>query len=134
MSSRVYICGSWLIPLVLLTPGCNADATVRDSISANDPGRVSAHVGPPPVPPGDLQIMPSASPPTASPAVAPQPILPMMDQELRTLEFPAGAGPTLPVATQPADIEKTPYGKSAPGATQPAPNTPREGGTPLDEL
>lgn len=45
----------------------------------------------------------------ATPAVAPVPVMPKMDADFRDRSFPAGAGPTLPPATSPADLRDVPY-------------------------
>lgn len=111
----------WLLTLSLAAlAGCNTDQIVRDGLVANDPGRAAATVGRPPVPPESLSISMTDDPPTASPAVAPKPILPKMDDDFRTRRFPEGVAPTMPPATRPIDLKDVPYGRPSIGTTRPA--------------
>ena len=116
---------SLLAGLALAAAGCNTDAIVADSLAANDPARLDAPAGPPPVAVELLTIAPTGLPATATPAIAPDPVMPKMDADFRDRSFPEGTGSTLPPATRAADLADVPYANPAFG--QPA---TREGGRP----
>ena len=105
--------GTLALLLSVAAAGCNTDAIVSDGLASNDPGRIDAAAGPPPVPVASLGIAPTGLPPTATPAVAPDPVMPKMDEDFRARTFPTGTGPTLPPATRAADLRDVPYGDPA---------------------
>jgi hypothetical protein len=85
--------------------GCAHDATrdvVHEALATENPALPDAPAGPPPVRPEALAIVPTGLPPTDAPAIAPQPILPRMDEAFMNRRLPAGVAPG-PVATQPSD-------------------------------
>jgi hypothetical protein len=91
--------------LALAAGGCSHDATrdvINESLATENPARPDAVAGPPPVRPEALAIVPTGLPPTDAPAIAPQPILPRMDEAFKKRRLPAGVKPG-PVATQPSD-------------------------------
>ena len=100
---------------LLILGGCAPDpqSVIHDSLSANNPARPGAPIGRPPVPPESLGIVPTGMAPTATPDVAPDPILPKMDQAWKNRWMPPEAE-----ATQPADRavehERAPEGQYIP--------------------
>ena len=93
--------------------GCAQDVrdVVAESLATENPARARALTGPPPVRPEALAIVPTGLPPTHAPAVAPNPILPKMDEAFKQRRLPPGVKPQTP-ATQPADHEAPPDGST----------------------
>jgi hypothetical protein len=106
--------GGILAALLVAAAGCAHDATrdvIHDALATENPARPDAAAGPSPVRPEALAIVPTGLPPTDAPAIAPQPILPRMDEAFSKRRLPAGVQPG-PVATQPADLEKDRAGRA----------------------
>ena len=91
----------------LALAGCETDDIVADTLAAGDPARPDATVGPPPVPPAALGITATPMPPTHTSQIAPDPILPKMDDAWRNRRLPAEAEPMDP-ADRPSDQERFP--------------------------
>ena len=97
--------------LALAAGGCNTSGIINDGLAANDPSRLDAPAGTPPVPVASLAIAPTGLPPTATPKVQPDPVMPKMDNDFRTRSLPEGVAPTLPPATRASDLKDIPYGE-----------------------
>jgi hypothetical protein len=95
----------------ILLAGCGREATM-EALRANNPAPAEAPVGRPPVPPESLTITPTGVSPLAAPAMAPDPILPTMDEVYKTRWLPVGLEPS--AAKQPAGHEGPPEGRYQP--------------------
>lgn len=92
--------------IALSLAGCT-DEIIIDSLAAGNPALASAPVGVPPVPPEALRIMATGMPPTHTARIAPDPILPHMDEAYRTRWMPPEAEVTQP-AERPSQQETPP--------------------------
>lgn len=75
--------------------GCNGEEVVRESLASEHAARLEAPAGQPPVPPEWLTIPPSDLPPTETPWIDPDPILPTMDEVYKTRRVPNAEGDLL---------------------------------------
>ena len=88
--------------------GCNSSQEiVAEGLAADNPAQPDEMVGPPPVPPAALGITATPMPPTRTSRIAPDPILPKMDDAWEDRRLPAEAEPMTP-ADRPADQEQPP--------------------------
>jgi hypothetical protein len=87
-----------LLALAASACGHGPHAAIEGALSVEDPARVDAELGAPPIDPTALTIVPTGLPPTAGPAIAPEPIMPKMDEGYEKRRMHPEAEPAAPLS------------------------------------